>query len=85
MKDRNARFRTVIAFVERGKLLTFEGMIRGTITLDKHGSQGFGYDPVFQPSGYSKTFAEMAPDEKNAISHRALAVKAFAKHFLNEQ
>jgi XTP/dITP diphosphohydrolase len=84
IKDRHARFRTIIAFVERGNLLTFEGMIRGIITLGKHGSKGFGYDPVFQPSGYSKTFAEMTPDEKNAISHRALAVKAFTKHLLNE-
>ncbi len=73
--DRKARFRTVIALVENGKLLTFEGMIKGTITTTRKGTGGFGYDPVFMPDGYDKTFAEMTLREKNSISHRALAVE----------
>jgi XTP/dITP diphosphohydrolase len=73
--DRKARFRTVIALVENGRLTTFEGLIPGTITTVRKGSDGFGYDPVFMPEGYDRTFAEMTLAEKNAISHRALAVE----------
>jgi XTP/dITP diphosphohydrolase len=79
--NRKARFRTVIALVEQGRLSTFEGEIKGFITAEKHGTKGFGYDPIFQPEGYERTFAEMLPGEKNMISHRALAVNAFLKHF----
>jgi XTP/dITP diphosphohydrolase len=79
--NRKARFRTVIALVEQGKLSTFEGEIKGLITTEKHGTKGFGYDPIFQPEGYERTFGEMSPGEKNMISHRALAVNAFLKHF----
>lgn len=78
--NRKARFRTVIALVMDGKLTTFEGEIKGLITLEKSGDQGFGYDPIFQPEGYTKTFAEMTLAEKNAISHRALAIQAFINH-----
>jgi XTP/dITP diphosphohydrolase len=77
MKDnpnRNARFRTVIALVEKGSVMFFEGLIPGKITIKKLGAHGFGYDPIFQPEGYTKTFAEMHLDEKNMISHRAIAV-----------
>ena len=75
-KNRLARFRTVISLVgfEPTPLL-FEGIIDGSITLDKRGSSGFGYDPVFLPDGYAKTFAEMTLAEKNNLSHRAQAVK----------
>jgi XTP/dITP diphosphohydrolase len=78
MKDidrRQARFRTVIALIEKGKVTTFEGEVRGIITREKHGMAGFGYDPVFLPEGHDKTFAEMDLEEKNRISHRARAVK----------
>jgi len=75
-ENRLARFRTVISLVgfEPTPLL-FEGIIDGSITLDKRGSSGFGYDPVFLPDGYAKTFAEMTLAEKNNLSHRAQAVK----------
>jgi len=75
-KNRRARFRTVISLVgfEPTPLL-FEGIIDGSITVDKRGSSGFGYDPVFLPDGYTKTFAEMTLAEKNKLSHRAQAVK----------
>jgi XTP/dITP diphosphohydrolase len=74
-ENRKARFRTVIALVENGKLTTFQGEIHGVITREKRGLQGFGYDPVFLPDGFDRTFAEMDLAEKNRISHRALAVQ----------
>jgi XTP/dITP diphosphohydrolase len=82
---RTARFRTVIALKGRmpsrdgGCFMvdeTVEGRIDGTITGERFGSGGFGYDPVFRPDGAGKTFAEMSLEEKNAISHRALAVRS---------
>jgi len=72
--NRKARFRTVIALIENGKLTTFQGEIQGVITHEKHGLLGFGYDPVFLPDGFDRTFAEMELAEKNRISHRAIAV-----------
>jgi len=75
--NRKARFRTVIALVEQGRLNTFDGVIKGLITHEKRGMEGFGYDPIFEPEGYGRTFAEMTLPEKNLISHRALAVAAF--------
>jgi XTP/dITP diphosphohydrolase len=83
--DRRARFRTVIALVENGQLLTFEGIIRGTITRERRGVWGFGYDPIFRPDGFQKTFAEMSLPEKNAISHRALAITAFSHYIFNRK
>jgi XTP/dITP diphosphohydrolase len=77
VQDRSARFRTVIAFVDGTTRGTFEGIIRGSITTEPLGSGGFGYDPVFVPEGHSRTFAQMDPAEKNAISHRAQAVRKF--------
>ena len=73
--DRTARFRTVIALILDGKEILFDGIINGTIIESQKGSAGFGYDPVFVPSGYSETFAEMGNEVKNTISHRALAVE----------
>ena len=74
--NRRARFRTVISLVGFESLpLLFEGIIDGSITIDKRGSSGFGYDPIFLPDGYTKTFAEMTLAEKNKLSHRAQAVK----------
>lgn len=74
VKDRKARFRTVIALVMDGKEYLFEGIVNGEITAEPAGSEGFGYDPVFRPEGFVQTFAEMDLDLKNTISHRARAV-----------
>jgi XTP/dITP diphosphohydrolase len=72
--DRSARFRTVISLIWEGKEYFFEGTVNGTIRHERSGSAGFGYDPIFQPDGYTITFAEMSMAEKNSISHRAIAV-----------
>ncbi len=72
--NRKARFRTIIALILAGKEYIFEGLIEGVILEERMGSGGFGYDPVFLPSGYTDTFAEMSLEQKNIISHRALAV-----------
>ncbi|TVR12435.1 MAG: RdgB/HAM1 family non-canonical purine NTP pyrophosphatase [Balneolaceae bacterium] len=77
--DRTARFRTVIAFVDGANEHLFEGVCSGEITESQKGEKGFGYDPVFRPAGYGKTFAELSPEEKNNISHRGLSIKAFAE------
>lgn len=74
-QNRNARFRTVIALILDGKQYVFEGKVKGLITENKRGNSGFGYDPIFQPDGYSKTFAELPLSEKNKISHRAKAIE----------
>lgn len=73
--NRKARFKTVISLVLDGKEHFFEGTVEGTIRNQRSGSQGFGYDPIFQPDGYTITFAEMTMQQKNAISHRARAVE----------
>ena len=78
--DRNARFRTVIALIEKGKEHLFEGVVEGVIAREKSGTQGFGYDPVFIPEGNSKTFAELGEDIKNTIIHRARAVQKLAEY-----
>jgi XTP/dITP diphosphohydrolase len=74
-KNRNARFRTVIALIDLEGIHQFEGIIQGTITHEIRGAEGFGYDPVFQPEGFDKTFAEMTLAKKNQMSHRARAVE----------
>lgn len=71
--DRQARFRTVIALIWENKLHVFEGTVEGTIQYQPNGEGGFGYDPIFQPENEQRTFAEMSPAEKNAISHRGKA------------
>lgn len=76
--NRNARFRTVIALIRGGKEYLFDGVIDGTITENKRGDSGFGYDPVFKPDRYAETFAELGNEIKNKISHRALAVNKLA-------
>ena len=72
---RRARFVTVIALVGFGEPRFFEGFVNGEITHQRMGSEGFGYDPVFRPSGTDRTFAEMSLQEKNRLSHRAIAVR----------
>lgn len=76
-KNRKARFRTIIALVENGRVFTFEGEVKGEIIREKRGEEGFGYDPVFIPEGYLQTFAEMDLKLKNKISHRAKAIEKF--------
>lgn len=73
--NRSARFRTVISLILPTTSLSFEGIIEGEITHKKKGSNGFGYDPVFQPIESSITFAQMSMEQKNTISHRALALE----------
>lgn len=80
--NRRARFKTVISLIINGKKFQFEGVVNGTILTEKKGMGGFGYDPVFWPEGYTKTFAEMNPEEKNKISHRGIAVDKLTE-FLN--
>jgi XTP/dITP diphosphohydrolase len=76
--NRKAQFRTVIALILNSKEYLFEGIVKGTIINNKKGKDGFGYDPVFVPEGYNKTFAEMTLIEKNKISHRANATYKLA-------
>lgn len=73
--NRSAQFRTVIALIIDGKEYSFEGIVKGVITKEKHGNSGFGYDPIFRPEESSLTFAEMPLDEKNKISHRGRALE----------
>ncbi len=73
--NRKARFVTVITLILNSEVHYFEGEIKGTISYEKRGTNGFGYDPLFIPQGYRSTFAELSADTKNMISHRALAVK----------
>lgn len=77
--DRGACFRTVISLRLHGQHYLFEGKIEGTLIEARKGTQGFGYDPIFVPQGYTQTFAEMNLAEKNAISHRAIAVTKMAE------
>ena len=92
--NRHARFRTVIALILKKNVCPcgctsikqehlFEGIVEGQITRERSGAEGFGYDPIFQPDGYDKTFAELGADIKNQISHRARATQKLAA-FLKE-
>jgi len=84
MENRKARFRTVIALILNNHEYLFEGTVNGVILESVRGSAGFGYDPVFVPEGYQKSFAEMEAREKNNISHRGRAVESLMI-FLNER
>ena len=74
--NRGCQFRTVITLIKDGKTIQVEGIVRGTIANEEYGKGGFGYDPVFIPDGYSKTFGELPAEIKNNISHRARALNA---------
>ena len=81
--DRKARFVTVITLILNEEVHYFEGEIKGTISYEKRGNNGFGYDPLFIPQGYRSTFAELSAETKNTISHRALAVKKLVEFLIN--
>ena len=84
MTERSARFRTVIALILDGSEYLFEGTVEGEIIMERRGSGGFGYDPVFLASGYDLTFAEIPLSEKNRVSHRAKAMRKLIG-FLSDQ
>lgn len=83
-QNRKARFRTCITLILNGQEHQFEGIVEGSIAKQWQGNKGFGYDPVFVPDGYNHTFAEMSPEEKNAISHRGRAIQKLVD-FLNNR
>jgi len=78
--NRKARFRTIFVLIIGGKVQRFEGIVNGEIIREKRGGEGFGYDPIFKPEGYDKTFAELGTGIKNQISHRARATKKLAEY-----
>lgn len=78
--DRQARFRTVITLVQGDEERTFQGIVSGEIIAAPAGCGGFGYDPIFRPEGWDRTFAEATADEKNQVSHRGRAVRALAEY-----
>ena len=83
--NRNARFRTIIAYIdENAQEHIFEGEIKGKIIENMAGTNGFGYDPIFVPEGYEKTFAELSSEIKNTISHRARAMEKFLSYINNK-
>jgi XTP/dITP diphosphohydrolase len=84
INNRRARFRTVISLLVKGKETQFDGVVEGTIIREKRGDAGFGYDPIFLPDGFDKTFAEMDLEEKNRISHRGRAVNKLVR-FLKDR
>jgi XTP/dITP diphosphohydrolase len=81
-KNRKAQFRTAISLNINDQKFIFEGICKGEILKKKHGAKGFGYDPIFKPKGFNKSFAEMTSEEKNTISHRGIAVQKLVA-FLN--
>ena len=81
-ENRRARFKTVVSLILDGKEFFFEGIVNGKIIEEKRGASNFGYDPVFMPDGYDKTFAELTESEKNKISHRGIVIRKLAD-FLN--
>lgn len=80
--NRKAQFRTVFALIIDGKEHLFEGIVKGEIIKNRKGASGFGYDPIFVPEGHTQTFAEMGNEEKNKISHRAVATNKLCKFLL---
>ncbi|WP_218598701.1 non-canonical purine NTP diphosphatase [Polaribacter sp. NJDZ03] len=77
--NRKAQFRTAVALNLNDENFLFEGICRGDILEKKHGEKGFGYDPIFKPKGFEKSFAEMTSEEKNIISHRGIAIQKLVK------
>jgi XTP/dITP diphosphohydrolase len=83
ISNRNAQFRTVITLIGLDKIYTFEGIVKGKISLERRGSKGFGYDPIFIPDGHDQSFGEMSLEQKNNLSHRAIAIQKLVS-FLSE-
>lgn len=83
VEDRVACFRTVVSLIINGEMQQVEGIVNGQIAIEEQGNGGFGYDPVFIPEGYNKTFALLSFEEKNAISHRGRAMQALRKLIAN--
>lgn len=82
-ENRKAQFRTSICLNLEGKQFLFDGVCKGNILSQKQGEKGFGYDPIFQPKGYTLSFAEMTSEEKNKISHRGLAIQQLVTFLSN--
>ena len=82
--NRNAQFRTVIALIIKGEEKLFNGIVKGTISNEKMGEAGFGYDPIFIPEGFSESFAQMTSDMKNSISHRYRATEELSNYLNNK-
>lgn len=83
--NRNAQFKTVIALILNGEQHYFEGAVQGVITQQKEGTNGFGYDPIFKPTGYDKTFGELSEEVKNSLSHRAIATRKLVAFLLQQK
>ncbi|HET8864306.1 MAG TPA: non-canonical purine NTP pyrophosphatase, partial [Gracilimonas sp.] len=83
--NRAAQFRTVVALVDKDREYTFEGVCKGEIITEQKGDKGFGYDPVFKPEGFRKTFAELDSATKNEISHRGRAIQNFVQFLMKEE
>ena len=81
--NRKARFKTVISLMKDGENFLFEGIINGQLRSEPMGTSGFGYDPIFQPDGYTETFAQMTMEKKNEISHRAIAMRKLIEFLKN--
>ncbi|MFN3952267.1 MAG: RdgB/HAM1 family non-canonical purine NTP pyrophosphatase [Thermaurantimonas sp.] len=82
-EQRQARFVTVLCFIRGTEISIFRGEVHGVIAKKPEGHYGFGYDPIFIPEGFNKTFAQMNPEEKNSISHRKRALEKFIDHLQN--
>jgi XTP/dITP diphosphohydrolase len=85
INHRKARFRTVVSLVIDGNETQFEGIVDGQILEEKRGKTGFGYDPIFKPDESDRSFAEMAMDEKNKISHRGRAVQKLVEYLIRHK
>ncbi|MGB5821527.1 MAG: non-canonical purine NTP diphosphatase [Saonia sp.] len=83
--SRSAQFKTVIALNLNGKKTLFQGIVKGEITKSKQGEKGFGYDPIFSPRGYNKTFAELSISIKNKISHRGRAIRELTDYLKKQR
>ncbi len=80
IRNRKARFKTVVTYYSGGGFVQFEGITEGEITEERTGTEGFGYDPIFKPVGSDKSYAQMTLPEKNAFSHRKKSFDLFANH-----
>ena len=83
--NRQAQFRTVVVLMENGIQRRFEGIVRGQIITEERGTEGFGYDPLFVPDGFTQTFAEMGAEAKNTVSHRARAIEKLVSYLKNKR